>query len=585
MDSTAARQPQGVQPLARGHERGARETELLQQLLAGLGDFAIFTLDAEGRIASWSRGAERLTRYPAQEVLGEPFACLGEADGQLRAADALLAVDREGSLERERWWRCRGGALTWVHEVIAPLKQEPSGFIVVAHDLSARVEADEKRLAADRRQADGESREQVLRAELEAAGRRAAFLAEASSILVASSLNFDTTIRSLARLSVSRLGDWCVIQTMDEDGRPHRTMAAHRDPRREKALERLVGHLGSETWLQSVRGALDTGRAQVLERLPENLWDGLDEQDRRELMEQGPPTSALISPLHGRGRVLGAMLLVSAESHREFSDEDVELAEELARRAAIALENARLYRDAQEANRAKADFLAVMSHELRTPLNAIMGYTDLMDAEVSGPLTAKQHSQIGRIRTSARHLLQLIEEILSYARMESGGDEVRFAMTDAGSLADAAAAVVEPLAHAKGLAFEVEIRDRHVSLETDGAKVRQVLVNLLANGVKFTESGTVGVRFFRDGEYGTFEVHDTGIGIPEDQHEQIFDPFWQVERPNTRRAGGTGLGLSVSRRFTRLLGGELSLESRPGLGTTFRLRLPLEHGRGRTPAS
>jgi signal transduction histidine kinase len=327
--------------------------------------------------------------------------------------------------------------------------------------------------------------------------------------------------------------------------------------------------------LDSVRSALDTGDTQLIENLPAVLSERFTDSEREALLGAGQPTSSLVTPLLARDRALGAMVLVNAESGRNFDAADLELAEELGRRAAIALDNARLYRDAQEANRAKSDFLAVMSHELRTPLNAIMGYTDLMDAEVSGPLSPTQHNQIGRIRTSARHLLQLIEEILSYARMESGGEEVRVARNDGGSLAEAAAAIVEPLAQARGLRFEVDVRDGHVAIVTDGAKVRQVLVNLLSNAVKFTDQGVVSLRFRRDGDHVIYEVEDTGIGIPEDQHRRIFDPFWQVERPNTRRAGGTGLGLSVSRRYARLLHGDLTFESTPGKGSTFRLRLPL----------
>ncbi|HSJ14254.1 MAG TPA: ATP-binding protein [Longimicrobiales bacterium] len=556
--------------------------ELLQQLLAGVSDYAIFALDGDGRIATWSWGAERITGYPESEAVGTPFSRLGEADGRQNATEALVAARAPGGLQRERWWRRQDGSLVWIDELISPFQDESgAGFIVIARDLSARVEAEERLLAAGTREEEGLTRERALRAELQAAERRAAFLAEASSILVASALNFEATMRSLARLSVSRLGDWCVIQTLTEDGRLHRTEVAHRDPRREKTLERVIDQLAGGAWLDPVHSVLNTGRAQILERLPGALWPQVPEADRKALLPEGEPTSALVAPLLGRGKVLGAMLLIAAECQREFDDHDLELAEELGRRAAIALDNARLYREAQEANRAKADFLAVMSHELRTPLNAIMGYTDLMDAQVSGPLTAKQHGQIGRIRASARHLLQLIEEILSYARMESGGEEVRIAVADAGSLVEAAAAVVEPLAHAKGIGFEIDVHDRHVSIETDGAKVRQVLVNLLSNAVKFTDDGVVGIRFLRDGEEGVFEVHDTGIGIPEDQHRRIFDPFWQVARPNIRRVGGTGLGLSVSRRFARLLRGDLTFESQPGIGSTFRLRLPLELDPGR----
>jgi signal transduction histidine kinase len=290
-------------------------------------------------------------------------------------------------------------------------------------------------------------------------------------------------------------------------------------------------------------------------------------------------STAILTPLFGRGESIGAVLILSTAPHRPYDQDDLDLAEELGRRTAIAIENARLYRAAQEANRAKADFLAIMSHELRTPLNAIMGYADLLDAEVSGPLRPNQRKQLWRVRASASHLLQLIDEILGFARMEAGVAEVRLQRVAGADLAQEAAAVIEPVATAKGLELRVDAPDRSTVIETDAGKARQILVNLLSNAVKFTKAGVVEVAFRAEEGRAKFIVRDTGIGIPRDQIERIFDPFWQVERPTTRRFGGTGLGLSVSRRFARLLRGELVVGSEPGRGTTVTLELPL----GREP--
>jgi signal transduction histidine kinase len=217
-----------------------------------------------------------------------------------------------------------------------------------------------------------------------------------------------------------------------------------------------------------------------------------------------------------------------------------------------------------------------MSHELRTPLNAIMGYTDLLDAGVSGDLNDRQHHQLDRIRASARHLLQLIEEILSFARMEAGAEEVQLESLRADDLVRDVAGEIEPLAQSKNLAFSLEIADEDVRIRTDRAKARQILMNLLSNAVKFTERGSVTLRLRADVDRAHFEVIDTGIGIPQEQLDRIYDPFWQLERPNTRRVGGTGLGLSVSRRYARLLRGDMTVESNPTRGTTVTVSLPLD---------
>jgi signal transduction histidine kinase len=205
-----------------------------------------------------------------------------------------------------------------------------------------------------------------------------------------------------------------------------------------------------------------------------------------------------------------------------------------------------------------------------------MGYSDLIDTGISGPVNENQRRQIDRIRASARHLLQIIEEILSFARLESGGLEVDFEQTTVGTLADEAAVITEPVATGKGLAMKLSLPEQDHALITDPPKVRQVLVNLLSNAIKFTERGTVELAAWIDGDNAVYAVRDTGVGMSKDQLEKIFDPFWQIEQPTTRRAGGTGLGLSVARRFAHLLGGTISVESTPNVGSTFELRIPLK---------
>jgi PAS domain S-box-containing protein len=559
---------------APAHPAPAHPASVQARAFDAIRDYAIFSIDDDACIASWSRGAELLTGYTADEVSGKSYSMFGVEylAGEL---PHMLAQARDGGcFQQERWWRRRDGGLVWVDELINPV--EGGGYVVIARDLTERVVAEERRLAAVEREAAGKGRETALRSELQAAERRAAFLAEASSILVATSLDFDSTLKALVRLAISRLADWCVIHALQPDEQTlTRAEIAHRDPDDEDALAQSLPDVLHGGWEHAIRSVISTGRAEILDRL---------EQPKAFLGEPAPDdasrylrdTSIMVTPLMGRGRVLGSITFVAGPDTRDYDEDDLNLAEELGRRAAIALDNARLYREAQEANRAKADFLAVISHELRTPLNAIMGYSDLLDAEISGDLSARQRRQVERIRASARHLLQLIEEILSFARIESGGEEVRTELVSAHELAQEAAAVIEPLAHSRQLDFELDLPGEPVSLETDAGKTRQVLVNLLSNAVKFTERGTVTLRVRPDDERDgvLFQVVDTGIGIAAEQMKRIFDPFWQAERPNVRRAGGTGLGLSVSRRYVRLLGGQLEIDSAPGRGTCVSVRLP-----------
>ncbi len=240
----------------------------------------------------------------------------------------------------------------------------------------------------------------------------------------------------------------------------------------------------------------------------------------------------------------------------------------------LAEENARLREQARDADRAKSDFLAVMSHELRTPLNAIIGYTELWLLGVPAPLAEPLHAQVERVRWCAQHLLQLIEEILTFTRIEAGREESRPEPTDMAALAREVAAMLQPRATERGLELELDLPQHAVRIETDAAKVRQILSSLLSNAIKFTDQGEIRLRLEQRGGDVLVDVQDAGVGIAPEHHERIFEPFWQVEPSRTRSRDGTGLGLSVARRLARLLGGDVLVRSAPGVGSTFTLRLP-----------
>jgi len=249
--------------------------------------------------------------------------------------------------------------------------------------------------------------------------------------------------------------------------------------------------------------------------------------------------------------------------------------------AAVTVERTRAERElrsardaAEAASRAKSNFLAVMSHELRTPLTGIIGYADLMGDGIAGPLTPKQAEYVARQKRAAWHLIGLIEGVLTFSRAEAGKDEARPELLDAVELARDVVSLLEPQAAAKGLRLHLEAPECPLHLVTDAGKLRQVLVNLVGNAVKFSSRGEVSVTVARQEPWMVFRVRDQGPGIGQEQLERIFEPFTQVADPGTREHGGIGLGLSVSRTFARMLGGGIEVETSPGEGSSFTLRLP-----------
>ena len=285
-------------------------------------------------------------------------------------------------------------------------------------------------------------------------------------------------------------------------------------------------------------------------------------------------------PLVFQHRLLGKFMLYF-DAPRVLTNEELALAQTIASTIAFAISrvradhNVRLAKElAEHASQAKSQFLGVMSHELRTPLNAVLGYADLLLMEVRGPLTAGQREQIERIRASAQHQLQLIEELLTYTRLQAGREEANLMPTDLRRVVSDVAEFVRPEAERKGLTLRIELPDHPLEIVTDPAKLRQIILNFAANATKFTASGEVALGAARVLDGFAVRVRDTGPGISADMVEYIFEPFAQVSEGRTRASGGTGLGLAIARRFAELLGAHIDVRTQPGKGATFILRLP-----------
>ena len=450
------------------------------------------------------------------------------------------------------------------------------------------------------------------------AEERLHFLSRASTIL-ASSLDYRTTVSQVAQLLVPQLADWCGVQLLDEHGDLQQLAVAHTDPEKVKWAWELDRRYPVDMNAPlGVPNVLRTGRSELYTDIPDELLvaGAVDEQHLAILRELGMH-SVLIVPLAARGGVIGVMSLVAAESGRHYTAADQALAEELAERAALAIDNARLFTEtelaratieasraqleqvvaevrrtnddliekthlaevarlaAEDANRVKSDFLAHMSHELRTPLNAIAGYTDLMQLGVHGELTPLQHEDLDRIKRAQRLLLGHINDVLNFAKVDAGHihyDIEPFALR---GVIDQLQALVEPQLAARSLTYECgDIPDTLMAC-ADEEKVQQVLVNLLSNATKFTPpGGRIRVEATPIGDHIRIDVADNGVGIPADKIDSIFEPFVQLDRTLSSSHHGTGLGLAISRDLARGMSGQLTVTSTEGRGSTFSLTLP-----------
>lgn len=282
----------------------------------------------------------------------------------------------------------------------------------------------------------------------------------------------------------------------------------------------------------------------------------------------------LLAPLIAHDAIVGIIAVSRDRAAPPFTSDEARRLCAIADHAALALWKAELYDRAQAADQAKSRFLATISHELRTPLTALAGYEELLADQVVGPLSAAQLELLERMRSVTQHLSGMIEEVLTFASLEEGRQKVRPTELLAADLVRSAAAIIEPLARQKNIRLVAIVPDEPIRMTSDVDKLRQILVNLAGNAVKFTDEGEVRLVLAPGDGLVRFIVEDTGIGIEASDLQRLFQPFSQLDTGLTRRHGGTGLGLHIARELAHLLGGAIEVESTLGEGSTFTLIVP-----------
>jgi signal transduction histidine kinase len=408
------------------------------------------------------------------------------------------------------------------------------------------------------------------------ARRQAAFLADAGTAL-SSSLDYEETLRAVARLAVPTIADWCAVDILGERGELQRIAVAHVDPEKVKFARQLQERYPADPNAPGgVHDVIRTRKAAYMSRIPPALVEATarDEEHLR-IIRELKLTSYMCVPLTVQGHAIGAITFVSAESGREYSDADVRFARELAARASLAVENARAYARANEASRLKDEFLATLSHELRTPLNAVLGYSRMMRTQTIPPEKGKTVWDV--VERNATSLKQIIEDVLDVSRIIAGRLRLNVEPVDLPAILDEAIATVMPAADAKGVRVEMVIEPLTVPISGDASRLQQIVWNLLSNAIKFTpRTGKVQVRLARVNSHVEVMVSDTGRGIAPEFLPFVFERFRQADASFSREHGGLGLGLAIAKQLAELHGGTITASSDgPGAGATFTVKLPL----------
>ena len=413
------------------------------------------------------------------------------------------------------------------------------------------------------------------------------FLAE-SSVILAESLEYDTTLCRVARLAVPTFADWCVVDLVREDGCPERVEVAHADPARAGAAAVIRGYSarngnGGAGLLHPPSRVMANGRSVILSEVTEDRLAQLAEDQRHlGVLRDIGLRSVMSVPLVARGRILGVLTFGTAESGRHYTEADLSIAEQLAHRAALSIENARLYSDAtqktrslQEASRAKDEFLAMLGHELRNPLSPIRTAVQLMRLR-DEHVFSKERAIIER---QTDHLIRLVDDLLDVSRITRGKVTLNRRPVELGAILVKAVEMASPLLEQRGHKLKTLLPVDSVIVDADDHRLAQVISNLLTNAAKYTEPGgsvEIRVQVDRGGDSVSVAVRDNGIGIDPELLPRIFENFVQGERGLDRSEGGLGLGLAIVHSLVEMHGGSVSAYSEGvGKGSEFVVRLPV----------
>ena len=513
---------------------------------------AIWLTNAEGQILEDLPEWREITGMTREELLGEGWIhAMHPADRERAVRMWQHAVETVAPLSQEFRMRTSDGSFRWFRTTGVPVTRDGRilewvGTIVDIHD---------ERIAQE--------------------GAR--LLMRASEVL-SSSLDYEALLRNAAQLVVPDLADWCAIDLVDEQtGEIRRLAVAHIDPARVELAHELRRRYPPDPDTDVIRRVITTGRPEFLPHIPAEMIErGARNAEHLADIRALQIMSAMIVPLRTRDHVLGAISLVSSDSQRRFTEADLRLAEDFARRATAAIDNARLYRDAQAANRAKDEFLATLSHELRTPMTAVIGWARMLRMGLE-PQEAQE--AVEAIEKSASVQSQLIEDILDMSRIMAGKLHIETVPIDVRTATNHALAAVHPTATQKGVELLTSFTPGETTVSGDEGRLQQVVWNLLTNAIKFTPpGGRVELRIDASDTMVRLSVRDSGEGIDPHFLPHVFEPFRQQDSSTTRAHGGIGLGLAIVRRLVELHRGTIrAMSDGRGRGAMFVVELPRLH--------
>lgn len=550
----------------------------------------VLVLDGEDRIVDLNPAAAHIIGV-------SPATAIGQLAAQaLRARPDLLARTRDSGEAHTGLTLPHDGQLHHYDVRIAPLPvgtAQELGRLVVLRDITKQKRAEqhirdlntaleervEQRTAelAAANQAKDEllEREQAARAEAEVAQRRLAFLAEASRIL-SGSLDYMTTLTNITRHAVPYLADWCAMDLLTHEGKVQRLAPTHRDPTRVSLINEM--HRRYPTPPDAPYGypaVIRTGQAEFHPvRQDEAIAAAASDPDHLRLLQALGYYSYMCVPLVARGRTLGAITLVMAESERRYTEADLALAQDLAQRAAAAVDNARLYRAAQDAVRLRDEFLSIASHELKTPLTSMQLAVQTLQRTMNrGQMPAPERlaDRLGIVEAQSKRLTRLINDLLDISRITAGRLELEREPTDLAALTRRVAEQFQDELLLAGCPLTVQTATPVVGT-WDRARIEQVITNLLTNAMKYGRGRPIEIVVDGNGATARLTVRDEGIGIAPEHLERIFERFERAVAPG--RFGGMGLGLYISRQIVAAHGGTITVTSRPGAGAVFTVLLP-----------